>query len=147
MANAAMTAHLILKRASASRPSGVWKDEDYDVLADGKVVGRIYEEGSRFGPPELWWGWSITAIVLAIPNVTNGHAPTLDEAKAKFREAAGCKLANCSPVAVPRSAPRRCYAHPPLGRPVGMPICPSKPTIPSWSGRNPHLQRCEVDFL
>jgi hypothetical protein len=34
---------LILKRASASRPSGQWQDEDYDVLADGKVVRRIYE--------------------------------------------------------------------------------------------------------
>jgi hypothetical protein len=27
--------NLILKRASASRPSGQWQDEDYDVLADG----------------------------------------------------------------------------------------------------------------
>jgi hypothetical protein len=32
---------LTLKRASASRPDGQWSDEDYDVLADGKVVGRI----------------------------------------------------------------------------------------------------------
>jgi hypothetical protein len=32
---------LILKRASASRPSGEWNDEDFDVLADGAVVGRI----------------------------------------------------------------------------------------------------------
>jgi hypothetical protein len=29
-------------RAKFSRPSGQWQDEDYDVLADGKVVGRIY---------------------------------------------------------------------------------------------------------
>jgi hypothetical protein len=28
---------LILKRASASRPSGEWNDDDYDVLADGGV--------------------------------------------------------------------------------------------------------------
>jgi hypothetical protein len=26
---------LILKRASASRPSGQWRDDDYDVLEDG----------------------------------------------------------------------------------------------------------------
>jgi hypothetical protein len=32
---------LMLKRASASRPSGEWSDDDYDVLADGIVVGRI----------------------------------------------------------------------------------------------------------
>jgi hypothetical protein len=32
---------LILKRAAASRPSGEWNDDDFDVLADGAVVGRI----------------------------------------------------------------------------------------------------------
>jgi hypothetical protein len=32
---------LILKRASASRPSGEWSDDDFDVLADGVVVGRM----------------------------------------------------------------------------------------------------------
>jgi len=32
---------LILKRATASRPSGEWSDDDFDVLADGVVVGRI----------------------------------------------------------------------------------------------------------
>jgi hypothetical protein len=34
---------LILKRASASRPSGEWNDEDFDMLADGAVVGRIFK--------------------------------------------------------------------------------------------------------
>jgi hypothetical protein len=33
---------LILKRASASRPSGEWSDDDFDVVADGAVVGRIF---------------------------------------------------------------------------------------------------------
>jgi hypothetical protein len=32
---------LILKRAATSRPSGKWNEDDYDVLADGDVVGRI----------------------------------------------------------------------------------------------------------
>ena len=32
---------LILTRASASRPSGEWNDDDFDVLADGVAVGRI----------------------------------------------------------------------------------------------------------
>jgi hypothetical protein len=31
--------------------------------------------------------WSITAIVHRGPNMTSGHAATLDEAKAKFRTA------------------------------------------------------------
>ena len=33
---------LLLKRASLSRPSGQWNDEDFDVLGDGEVVGRIF---------------------------------------------------------------------------------------------------------
>jgi hypothetical protein len=32
---------LLFKRASGSRSSGEWKDDDFDVLADGAVVGRI----------------------------------------------------------------------------------------------------------
>ena len=79
--------NLILKRASVSRPSGQWQDEDYDVLADGKVVGRIYERGSEHEPPELRWFWSITEIAPAVPNVTYGHAATREEAMAKFRAA------------------------------------------------------------
>jgi hypothetical protein len=38
-----MATQLILKRASASRPSGEWNDDDFDVLADGAVVGRIFK--------------------------------------------------------------------------------------------------------
>ena len=33
--------YLILKRAAASRPSGEWNDDDFDVVANGAVVGRI----------------------------------------------------------------------------------------------------------
>jgi hypothetical protein len=81
-----VTARLILKRASASRPSGQWSDEDYDVLADGNVVGRIYEQGGVGEPPELRWFWSIM-IVPATPGRTNGTAATREEAMAKFRAA------------------------------------------------------------
>jgi hypothetical protein len=77
---------LILKRAKLSRPSGQWQDEDYDVLADGKAIGRIYEQGGAGEPPELRWFWSIM-IVPATPGVTNGHAATREEAMAKFRAA------------------------------------------------------------
>jgi hypothetical protein len=34
---------LIPKRASASRSSGQWSDDDFDVLANGVVVGRIFK--------------------------------------------------------------------------------------------------------
>jgi hypothetical protein len=40
---------LIPKRASASRQGGEWNDDDYDVLDDGVVIGRIYR---RAGAPE-----------------------------------------------------------------------------------------------
>jgi hypothetical protein len=47
--------YLILKRASASRSSGEWNDDDYDVLADGAVVGRIFKgHAAPVGTPWMW---------------------------------------------------------------------------------------------
>jgi len=42
---------LILKRASTSRPSDEWNDDDFDVLADGAVVGRIFKVSAAPGLP------------------------------------------------------------------------------------------------
>jgi hypothetical protein len=42
------------------------RGEDFDVLADGKVVGRIYEQGSASMPPELGVLGSITEVVRAL---------------------------------------------------------------------------------
>ena len=73
---------LVLKRASASRPSGEWDDDDFDVLADGVVVGRIYADASASTPPELRWFWSILEV---IPDIkTHGHAATREAAMAAF---------------------------------------------------------------
>jgi hypothetical protein len=48
-----MTA-LILKRASASRSSGEWNDDDFDVLAESEVVGRIMKAAAApVGTPGL----------------------------------------------------------------------------------------------
>jgi hypothetical protein len=42
-----------------SRPSGHWRDDDYDVLADGVAVGRIFDAvASLVGTP---WMWTLTA--------------------------------------------------------------------------------------
>jgi hypothetical protein len=47
--------YLILKRASARRPSGQWNEEDFDVLANGGVVGRIFKaNGAPVGSPWMW---------------------------------------------------------------------------------------------
>jgi len=47
--------YLVLKRASASRLSGEWSDDDYDVLSDGIIVGRIMKAAAApVGQPWLW---------------------------------------------------------------------------------------------
>ena len=49
--------YLILKRASASRTSGQWKEDDFDVLADGVVVGRIMKAAAS--PVDAPWLWTL----------------------------------------------------------------------------------------
>jgi hypothetical protein len=34
---------LILRRARTNRSSGDWSEDDYDVLCEGKDVGRIFK--------------------------------------------------------------------------------------------------------
>ena len=43
----------ILKRAKVWRPSGQWGDDDYDVLENGVVVGRIFTV--PVAPPDRPW--------------------------------------------------------------------------------------------
>jgi len=46
---------LVLKRAAASRLSGEWSEDDYDVLYEGAVVGRIMKAAAApIGQPWLW---------------------------------------------------------------------------------------------
>jgi hypothetical protein len=54
------------------------------VLADGKPVGRIYEDASASTPPDMRWFWSVL-VTPATPGLTNGTAATREEAMAKFR--------------------------------------------------------------
>src|SRR5262249_26739871 len=47
--------YLILTRAAASRLSGEWSEDDYDVLCEGAVVGRIMKAAAApVGQPWLW---------------------------------------------------------------------------------------------
>ena len=60
-------ATLILKRASASRPSGKWSEDDYDVLADDAVVGRIMKAiAAPVGSP---WFWTLVRLLMAITGI------------------------------------------------------------------------------
>jgi hypothetical protein len=72
--------YLVLKRASTSRPSGEWNDDDYDVLADGVVVGRIMKAAaSPVGTP---WMWTLMLYHEGTP--THGYEPTREAAMAAF---------------------------------------------------------------
>ena len=71
-----MALSLLLTRIEASPAfAGL---EDWDVLDDGKPVGRIYEKHVP-ARPDLAWFWSITVLS------TSGTTATLYEAKAAFR--------------------------------------------------------------
>jgi hypothetical protein len=42
---------LILKRASASRPSGEWNDDDFDVLAEARAVPEAANRRAKVPVP------------------------------------------------------------------------------------------------
>ena len=75
-------ASLILKRASASRPSGQWSQDYYDVLADGIVVGRIMRAtAAPVGSPRFWtlaYGYHRDR------RPTHGYGGTREDAMAAF---------------------------------------------------------------
>jgi hypothetical protein len=71
--------YLILKRASASRPSGEWNDDDFDVLAEGVVVGGIKANAAPVGSP---WMWTLLFGHRRTP--THGDEATCEAAMAAF---------------------------------------------------------------
>ena len=73
---------LILKRASASRPSGEWNGDDFDVLADGAVVGRILKvHAAPAGSP---WMWTLAFGHHEDGTPTHGYAATREAAMTAF---------------------------------------------------------------
>jgi hypothetical protein len=76
--------YLVLKRASASRSSGEWNDDDYDydVLADGTVVGRILKvHAAPIGSP---WMWTLMFGHHEDRTPTHGYAATREAAMTAF---------------------------------------------------------------
>ena len=70
------------KRSTASRPSGEWDDDDYDVLADGVVVGRIMETAAA--PVGTPWMWTLAFGHHEDRTPTHGYAETREAAMAAF---------------------------------------------------------------
>jgi hypothetical protein len=73
---------LILKRASASRRSGEWNDDDFDVLAEGIVVGRIFKV--NVAPGGTPWMWTLLFDHRKDRTPTHGYAATRATAMAAF---------------------------------------------------------------
>ena len=74
--------YLALKRASISRPSGEWNDDDFDMLCDGVVVGRIMKlAAAPVGEP---WLWTLAFGQHEDRWPTHGYAPTREAAMAAF---------------------------------------------------------------
>jgi hypothetical protein len=74
--------YLILKRASASRLSGEWSEDDYDVLADGVVVGRIMK--AIVAPVGSPWFWTLAFGYHRDRRPTHGYAETREDAMTAF---------------------------------------------------------------
>ena len=75
-----------LRLRPAERPRApAWKlGDDYDVMFEGKRVGRIrYHEESTEGRMGTPWFWGVDKGA----NQKHGNVATLEEAKAAFRKA------------------------------------------------------------
>ena len=73
--------YLALKRASTSRPSGEWNDDDFDVVCDG-VVGRIMKAAAA--PVSEPWLWMLAFGQHEDRWPTHGYEPTREAAMAAF---------------------------------------------------------------
>jgi hypothetical protein len=73
---------LILTRASVSRRSGQWRDDDYDVLENGVVVGRIFHLDAA-APEGRPWMWA-SGHGGHVERAAHGYAATREEAMAAF---------------------------------------------------------------
>ena len=70
---------LLLNRASTSRSPGEWNEDDFDVLADGVVVGRILKaHAAPAGSPWIW------TMLFDFRWPTHGYEATREHAMAAF---------------------------------------------------------------
>ena len=73
-----------LRRASSSRSSGTWADDDYDVIEGERVIGRIYRYDSR--AKETWF-WGIDSLLIAGRSIYGDVIGTREDAMAAFKSA------------------------------------------------------------
>ena len=73
---------LILK-PTGSHYGREWSGDDYVVLRDGEVIGRILLH--PMAPPGARWFWTITAREQSPSIYNHGYSATRDEAMAAFK--------------------------------------------------------------
>jgi len=88
--------YLILKRGSASRPSGERNDDDYDVLANDVVVGRILKLNAA---PAMSWMWALEPF--------EHHEAMLRHAKRRWRHSLRVGGGNSAPILMQAGSPTR----------------------------------------
>ena len=72
---------LVIRRASISRSSGKWSEDDFDIVSGELVIGRLMK--IVHARNEAVWRWHLNAISGPSTEVrTSGHEPDLDAAKA-----------------------------------------------------------------
>jgi hypothetical protein len=92
---------LLLKRAATSRSRGEWNEDDYDVLADGDVVGRIYKANAA--PVSNAWMWTLAFGHHQDRIPTHGYAATREAANGRLcQELAAGNEAQCPMTKTPR---------------------------------------------
>jgi len=69
-------------RLSASRPSGEWNDDDYDVLVNGVIIGRISKANAA--PVGAPWMWTLAFGHHEDRTPTHGYEATREAAMAAF---------------------------------------------------------------
>jgi hypothetical protein len=79
--------YLVLKRASASRPPGEWNDDDYDVLAEGVVIGSIRKAAAA--PAGQPWRWTLAFGQHEDRTPMHGYSATREAAMAAFAKGGG----------------------------------------------------------
>jgi hypothetical protein len=82
MLNRIAVGPLTLRHAS-KRPGGVGGQREYDVMFDGKVIGRIWHAyGGASVPPDRPWMWLLTDAAPAPDVSDHGFAASRDAAEA-----------------------------------------------------------------
>src|SRR5262245_24807267 len=84
--------YLALKRASTSRRSGEWNDDDFDVVCDGSVVGRIMKAAAV--PVGMSWMWTFAFGHHEDRTPAHGYAATRAAAMMRSPRAGGASNRN-----------------------------------------------------